>query len=372
MIVAMVVVALLLGLIPVCNTLANCWLLRQPPARRDNPSIAILIPARNEEGTIAACIDAALANRGAVIEVIVLDDGSTDRTAEIVAQRALQDPRLRLESAPPLPPGWKGKPHACQVLASLARSEFLLFVDADVRLAPDTAARLAASGADLVSGVPRQILGSVAESAVVPMINSLIYGYLPIFFMRAMPSDQALAAACGQLLMARSSAYRACGGHAAVASSMHDGLQLARHFRGSGFSTDLVDATSLATCRMYDSAQAVWSGFLKNATEGMAKPVALPVWSGLLIGGWLLPAALLASAMLGAAIPFLPLLAGLVVLQAVARSAQAIKCREPWQAVVLHPLGIILTLAIQWTALIGYYRGKSVEWRGRSYQPVSR
>src|SRR3569833_2002266 len=224
MILAMVIVALLLGLIPVCNTFANCWLLRRPSARRDDPSVAILIPARNEEGTIVACIDAALASRGAQIEVIVLDDGSTDRTAEIVAERALQDHRLRLESAPPLPPGWKGKPHACQVLASLSRSEFQQLVEADVQHAPETAATLAASEADLVSGVPRQLLGSLAESAVVPMINSLIYGYLPIIFMRAMPSDQALAAACGQLLIERASAYRACGGFAVVVSSMLVGL----------------------------------------------------------------------------------------------------------------------------------------------------
>lgn len=367
----LVVLALCLGIIPVCNTFANCLLLRRPRAAGTVPSVAILIPARNEERTILTCIDAALASRDATIEVIVLDDGSTDSTAAIVAERASRDARLRLVTAPSLPPNWKGKPHACHLLASHAQSDFLLFVDADVTLAPDAAAALAAADADLVSGVPRQRVGGIVESAVVPMINSLIYGYLPIFFMRAMPANEALTAACGQLMMVRAKAYRACGGHAAVALAMHDGLQLARHFRRSGFRTDLVDATPLATCRMYDTAAAVWSGFSKNATEGMAKPIALPVWSTLLIGGWLLPSALLVAGVLGAPVAQWPLLAGLVGLQIAARIAQAVKCAEPARAVLLHPLGVVLTLAIQWNALIGYYRGKSVEWRGRSYQPTA-
>ena len=372
MIDALVVLALLLGLLPVCNTIANCLLLRRPAMPSGTPSVSILIPARNEEATIEACITAALASHGADIEVIVLDDGSTDRTAAIVTERAAQDSRLRIEQAPALPPGWKGKPHACQILASHARSEFLLFVDADVTLAPDAAARLTTAGADLVSGVPRQRVGGIVESAVVPMINSRIYGYLPGFFMRAMPANEALTAACGQLMMVRASAYHACGGHASVALAMHDGLQLARHFRRSGFRTDLVDATALADCRMYGSAAAVWSGFSKNATEGMAKPVALPIWTTLLIGGWLLPSLLLFAGWLGAAIAHLPLLAGVVALQTGVRIAQAVKCREPAKAVLLHPLGVVLTIAIQWNALIDYYRGRSVEWRGRSYQPVAK
>jgi GT2 family glycosyltransferase len=368
----LIVAVLALGLIPVCNTIANCFLLRRPLPSGADRSVSILIPARNEERTIAASVDAALASYGVTIEVIVLDDGSTDATAAIVAARARHDPRLRLETAPPLPPGWKGKPHACHVLASLARYDHLLFVDADVTLAPDAAASLVACDADLVSGVPRQRVVGLVESAVVPMINTLIYGYLPVGLMRSRSADVALTAACGQLMMIKASSYRACGGHESVAMAMHDGLQLARHVRRSGFTTDLVDATALAHCRMYETASQVWNGFSKNATEGMAKPVALPVWSMLLIGGWLLPLGLVIAGLLGAAVPLFPLLVGLVVLQAGVRIAQAVKCREPLRALLLHPLGVVLTLAIQWTALIDYYRGRTVEWRGRAYQPTTR
>jgi len=369
MMLALTIVAVVLGLIPVCNTLVNCFLLRRPDEATPQPSVSILIPARDEEATIGPSIVAALASLNAEIEVIVLDDGSADRTAEIVRNHASIDDRVRLEKAPALPTGWKGKPHACHVLAKLARHDLLLFVDADVRLAPDAANRLASTGSDLVSGVPKQLLGGLFEHVIIPMINSLIYGYLPIGLMRSRRADPSLTAACGQLMMIRRSAYEACGGHAAIASTMHDGLQLARHFRRSGLSTDLVDGTQLASCRMYTSSRDVWTGFSKNATEGMAKPVALPVWTLLLAGGWLLPAGILLAATFGDDVAATPLLLGLVLLQLIARLAQAFKCREPILAVLLHPLGVVLTLAIQWTALLAAYRGRSVEWRGRAYTP---
>jgi glycosyltransferase involved in cell wall biosynthesis len=335
------------------------------------PDVAVLIPARNESANIGACLDAALASAGADIEVIVLDDGSTDDTADIVRRRAQTDPRLRLEAASPLPPGWKGKCHACETLSTLTNRPFLLFVDADVRLAPDAAARLTPpDGVDFVSGVPRQEVHGVMEGAVVPMINTMIMAYLPIAMMRAMPEREPLAAACGQLIMVRASAYRASGGHRAIAGCMHDGLMLARLFRRAGFRTDLVDATSLATCRMYRGAAEVWQGFGKNATEGMARPLALPIWTVLLLGGWLMPLGLsLLAVLMPQAVPFKPLLLTAAGLLIGARILQAWKCREPWFAVVLCPLGVLITIVIQWWALAALWRGRKVHWRGRDYSP---
>ena len=156
----------------------------------------------------------------------------------------------------------------------MTKRPFLLFIDADVRLAPDAAARLVpAAGVDLVSGVPHQRMEGVIEMAVIPMINTLIYGYLPLAFMR-LSNHPAFTAACGQMLMVRASAYRESGGHAAIAGFMHDAMQLAKLFRRKGLRTDLVDGTRLAECRMYDNPTAVIEGFAKNATEGMARPVA--------------------------------------------------------------------------------------------------
>jgi hypothetical protein len=356
---------ILLALIPASNTLINLFVFRAPPRAPTRPSVAILIPARDEAARIGPCLDAALASQGVDLEVIVLDDHSSDATAEIVNARAAADPRLRLAAAPLLPPDWRGKPHACHVLASLTDRPLLLFIDADVRLAPDAAARLAPPpGVALVSGVPRQIVSGVMQTALVPMINFLIFGFLPGLLMRRRPNWPAATAACGQLMMFRADAYRQAGGHTAVKTALHDGLKLARHFRTLGLGTDFVQAADLASCHMYETARETWDGFAKNATEGMATPRALPIWTLLLGGGVLAPLAALALA------PNWPL--GLaVLLQWTARALQARACREPARAVLLFPLGVALALAVQWTALIARWRGRTVAWRGRVYRPLS-
>ena len=364
------VIIAVLASIPIVNTLGNIRRLRQPPLPREPPSVAILIPARDEEANIGACLDAALESNAADVEVIVLDDGSRDSTAQIVASRVAMDARVRLHTAPLLPMGWRGKQHACHILSTLTDRPVLLFVDSDVRLASEAAARLAPTGGiDLVSGVPRQIFGSWVELAVVPMINTLIYGYLPVGLMRRRP-DVSLAAACGQLIAVRAASYRACGGHAAIRSSAHDGLTLPRLFRSCGYRTDLVDATNLSTCRMYTSASALFEGFTKNATEGMARPLALPIWTILLWGGQLFPLALFTWFACSGQFENAPeiIVACAAAALIVARTSQAIKVKEPIAAIILHPIGILLAILIQWIALIRSLTGYRMTWRGRVFE----
>lgn len=360
-----------LAALPAVMAGINLLVLRRPPLPATPPSIAILIPARNEAAAIGVCVDAALASAGADIEVIVLDDGSSDGTGAIVEARARGDARLRLASAPPLPAGWNGKQHACHILSGLTRRPILLFIDADVRLAPEGAARLAAGmamgSADLVSGVPRERMESLAERLLIPMINALILGYLPVLMMRHV-GKEALGAGCGQLMMVRGEAYRAAGGHAAIRSTLHDGLKLPRLLRRAGFKTDLVDGTDLAECRMYSGVLELVRGLLKNATEGMAKPVALPVWTVLLFGGHVLPWILLAKALAAGSPELVALTMLACALPLAARAAQALRCKEPLGAVPLHPFGVLALLAIQWTALVRRRLGIQTDWRGRAYQ----
>ena len=362
---------LVLAGLPAVMTVMNLFLLRRPPLPAAAPSIAVLIPARNEAAAIGACVDAALASVGTDIEVIVLDDGSSDGTGAIVEARARGDARLRLAAAPPLPAGWNGKQHACHILSGLTNRPVLLFIDADVRLAPEGAARLAAgmadSGADLVSGVPRQRMESLAERLLIPMINALLLGYLPVLMMRHI-GQESLGAGCGQRMMVRGEAYRAAGGHAAIRNTLHDGLKLPRLLRRASFKTDLVDGTDLAECRMYNGVRDLVRGLLKNATEGMAKPVALPVWTILLFGGHVLPWILLAVALAEGSTEAVALTMLACGLPLAARSAQALRCKEPLGAVPLHPLGVLALLAIQWTALVRRRLGIRTDWRGRAYQ----
>ncbi|RME75452.1 MAG: glycosyltransferase [Planctomycetota bacterium] len=338
-----------------------------PHARRP---VSVLIPARNEEAGIEEAVRAALASRDVEIEVCVMDDGSTDDTADIVRAIAAEDPRIRLASAPPLPPGWNGKQHACWRLAALARHPILAFVDADVRLAPDALARAAgflrASGAALVSGVPRQLTGTWLERLALPLIHFVLLAFLPLDRMRR-SREPAYGAGCGQLMVADRRSYLRAGGHRAIRASRHDGVKLPRAFREAGYATDLFDATTLATCRMYRSPGEVWQGLAKNATEGLAAPRLIVPATVLLLGGQVLPFVVLLAAIcvgLGAA----PLLLGLIGVAAalLPRFAALRRFDQGLGSALLHPLGVTVLVAIQWHALLNKVFFRRVPtWKGR-------
>lgn len=358
-------IALALALMPIIFGAINLWRMPVPRGRApEGALVSILVPARNEEANIAACLDAALASTGAAVEVVVMDDGSTDRTAEIVAAYGARDPRVRLLHAPALPPGWTGKVHACARLAEAARGTHLLFIDADVRLAPHAAAAMAAHAAArriaMVSGVPRQVIGTLGEGLTVPFINFLLLCYLP-FGGRAAQRKPSLAAACGQLVLVERRAYDAIGGHASIKGVLHDGIALARLFRERGHDTEIVDGTPLATCRMYEGFRHAWGGFIKNAREGMATPVGLPVWTALLAGAHLWPWFLLPD----------PEAIATILLMFALRAAVTWRTGEPWWTVPLHPLTVLVALAIQWTALVRSALGLKAGWKGRAYEATA-
>lgn len=366
---ALSLLALALAALPAALCLVNVARLARTP-RADPPPgalVSILIPARNEAANIAGALDAALASRGVAIEVVVMDDGSTDGTGDIVAAYAARDPRVRGLAAPPLASGWAGKMHACHQLGLAAQGDYLLFVDADVRLLPDAAARLAghaaASGAALVSGVPRQVTGTLGEMLTVPMINLLLLGYLPVPIMRWKRTDPGLGAACGQLMLVEGGAYREAGGHAPIRATWHDGIKLPRHLRARGHATDLLPGAELATCRMYRGFSEAWAGFSKNAHEGMATPRALPVWTLLLAGGHLLPPILAGLALAGLA-PAVPAFAALA-LSVLARVAVTIFAREHPATILLHPAIVLVALLIQWSRLLRIGSGHGAGWKGR-------
>ncbi|WP_165234634.1 glycosyltransferase [Aquisphaera insulae] len=337
------------------------------------PACSILIPARNEEDAIGEAVAAALENRGAEIEILVADDHSADRTAEIVRAIAEQDPRVRLVAVPDLPAGWCGKMHACWVLAAEARHPLLLFVDADVRLAPDAVSRMAAflsvTDSDLASGIPRQVTLGLMEQLLVPLIHFILLGFLPIRRMRR-SRDPSLGAGCGQVFIVRARAYRACGGHSAVRSTLHDGLKLPRAFRASGLSTDLFDATDVASCRMYRSPAEVWLGLARNAREALASPALIVPTTLVLLGGQVLPILLLVMSALTASRPGRCVeLAMASVATACAyypRLAGLVRFRQPVAGALLHPLGVLLLVAIQWFSILRRLMGRPATWRGRS------
>jgi glycosyltransferase involved in cell wall biosynthesis len=362
------------AVVPALLFCVNLRLYREPgpTGAADLPALSVLIPARDEEAGIEAAVTSVLKSVGIEFEVVVMDDSSADRTREIVAGMAATDPRIRLERASPLPPGWNGKQHACWLLAHAARYRTLCFVDADVRLTPDALAQISAfsrrQNAALVSGFPRQITETCLEWLLLPLIHFVLLGFLPITRMRN-DTDPAFAAGCGQFMLVNRDAYFKAGGHAAIRTTMHDGLLLPRMLRSAGYRTDLADLTKLATCRMYSSAQQVWHGLAKNATEGLGAPTRIVPASFLLALGQVMPILLL--------IWLWPLSAHAAVVRLclpialigswLPRALAVPRFRQDWRGALLHPVGVFLLIALQWYALIKKCAGRSVRWKQRSY-----
>ena len=370
---ALLVIVAVLALFPAGLFLFNLVLYRRcpKPTGRAQP-VSVLIPARNEETSIAAALESVLADPDPALEVLVLDDHSTDRTPEIVSAFARRDPRVRLCHAPPLPSGWCGKQHACHILGTLASHDWLVFMDADVRLEPGSILRMIrfmeARRASLGSGVPRQVTTSFSERLLIPLIHFVLLSFLPLIRMRR-STDPSYAAGCGQLFIARRADYEECGGHSAIRASLHDGLKLPAQFRKHGFKTDLFDATDLAWVRMYQTGEEVWRGLGKNATEGMGHPKLIGPFTVLLLGGQVAPWVLIPFVAMKGSLGWTVLACCATLVPMLVRIIAALRFKQPIGAALLHPVGIVGLLFIQWTALIRKLRGQPQTWRGRAYVP---
>jgi len=332
--------------------------------------VSVLVPARNEATSIGPAIEAILANNHPNFEIVVLDDQSEDDTAIIVQSFANRDPRIRLLKSTSLPDGWNGKQHACWQLANQSQSEWLLFLDADVRLSQDAISRCLAEQnlrqAPLISGFPMQETGTIAEKMLIPLMYYVLLCYLPIKRMRA-SLGVGLAAGCGQFFLVNRVVYMSVGGHSSIRASRHDGIQLPRSFRRAGHATDIFDATDIARCRMYTSATQVCNGLLKNATEGIANALLILPFSLLLLGGSVLPLILLVISILTEAsrIAFAILLVAFV-LSFVPRFVACKRFQQSYVGAILHPAGVACFVSLQWIAILRKSLGMTTKWRGRN------
>jgi chlorobactene glucosyltransferase len=265
------------------------------------PHITAIVPARDEEANIARCLDGLLAQSypPARLGVVVVDDHSADATSAIVGATAARHPQIRLLEAPPLPPGWIGKCHACWAgaLAVPPETEWLCFLDADVRPQPALLSRAVATaqseGLDLLSLAPRQELGSFAERLVMPCGLYLMAFCQNLADLQSRESNDATAT--GQFMLVRRRTYESVGGHAAVRGIIIEDVALARLIKRAGGRVALHDGREAISARMYTGWGSLWEGVAKNLVDMLGGPVPTVATAilatALAWAAWLIPAA---------------------------------------------------------------------------------
>ncbi|MBU6212963.1 MAG: glycosyltransferase [Actinomycetales bacterium] len=354
------------------HTAVNLRLLRRPTSpSHTSEQVCILIPARNEAGAIAEAVRSACAQTSVPnLQVVVLDDASTDDTAA-VAVAACDDPRLAVvTSDTEPPPGWLGKPWACQRLADLPAThaaDVLVFVDADVVLAPEAVAAalalLRTHNLDLVSPYPAQIAEGVVQQLFQPLLQWSWAATLPLRLAERSPRPS-LSAANGQFLMVDAGAYRRAGGHAAVSGEVLEDVALVRAVKRTGGRGGVVDGTNLATCRMYTNTVDLVSGYTKSLWSLFGSPVNAVASALLLTTVYIapLPCAVISAA---AGHPRCAAWWAVAYLAAVvSRLLVARRTRGPLWSTLAHPGAITMLLWL----LARSWRGRragTLQWKGR-------
>ncbi len=254
-----------------------------PPSPGEAPWISVIVPARNEARNIRRCVLALAAQTYPNLEILVVDDRSTDATPQILAQLQRELPgRLRVLRGKPLPRGWAGKPHALAQGAAVARGEWLCFVDADTFAEPHLLASAYAAavthGADLLSLLTAQEMGSFWEKVVLPVVFTGLHFGFPAERVNDPRAPDAIAN--GQFILIRRAVYAAVGGHAAVRDSIVEDKDLAVLVKRRGYRLLLGDGQHLARTRMYTSLRALWEGWTKNIYLGLRDRLGLLAFGG--------------------------------------------------------------------------------------------
>jgi cellulose synthase/poly-beta-1,6-N-acetylglucosamine synthase-like glycosyltransferase len=350
-------------------------------------SLTVVVPAYNEQANIAACIGSLLASAPPCPhwQVLLVDDGSSDATAAIATAAAsgADAARFTLLEAGPRPSGerWVGKNWACTRAMEQVQSDWVLFVDADVRLQPTTLRRAlgqaVSEGADLLSLAPRLCCGCLAEWMVQPIMISLLCLSFPIQAAND-PADPT-AFAAGPFMLFRRSAYSAIGGHRALAGEVVEDLALARRIKAGGYRLRYLLGLDAADLRMYTNFAALWEGWSKNWFSGLDRSLAKALGAGAVVvllfsGPWLLaPAAAIGLALLGEQAALrLPLQAALALavlgiglhltLRLWTRSAFALPLRHWW----LMGAGGLVLGALAPTSVWRTLSGRGWTWKGRA------
>jgi chlorobactene glucosyltransferase len=360
------------------NLLLNLRALKKPKSDvqlpEPAPLISVLVPARNEEANIGVCLESLRKQDYPNFEILVLDDSSTDATADIIARIAAEDSRVRLLHGQPLAPGWAGKTFACHQLALEARGSWLLFTDADTVHASSMLRRVLGvallSRAVLISGFPYQRTTSIWQKMALPiMCYFMLLCWMPLWLLqrsrRNMPS-----VAIGQFLFFSANEYRSIGGHEAVKSRIMEDVWLGREVSRHHYKQLTLDLSSLVSCQMYREFGTMWDGIARwlyvvasLSVVSLVGLMAVVLFLFLAPFLWLVYGLLLAQPAFGWEV--------LVMLQVaivfLARFLAGRRFSQPKTSIILHPVGMLFLVLVVFYASYQYLTGAGVRWKGRVY-----
>jgi len=327
-------------------------------------TVSVIIPARNEEAVIAACVSS-LAGQPEIAEIIVVNDQSSDGTANVVRGLMEKIPHLRLIATDGLPDGWLGKNHALWVGVKQAKWQWLLFTDADAEHERDSVSRALQiahkKDATLVSFSPEQTTETWYEKSLIPFVYlrlAQIYSYEKV----TDPKSR-VAAANGQFLMMRRDVYDAIGGHSGVAGEVLEDVALAMRTKAAGHGIWFGTGRGIVHVRMYRSFQAMWQGWKKNLYR--------------LMGGtpWVVfreiesntPWVALLAILVGLKFPSL-LFVGIVILilRQTGYGLELNRNQYPLSFIRYYVPAVCLYVGVLWASYRSHVNG-SIEWKGRKY-----
>lgn len=265
-------------LVATVNLLTRQWL---PTGNAcSNAKVSVLIPARNEAHNIRHLLDGLLAQDYQSWEAIVYDDLSEDNTADIVLSHQQKDARIRLVRGTGLPPGWLGKNFACHQLAKHATGEYLLFIDADVRLGKtlinDAVAHFEKHELELLSIFPQQIMVSWGEKVSIPIMNWVLVSLLPLILTR-ISANPAFAAANGQHMLFKAATYRPMQFHERFKNHAVEDISIAKYMKHHKLRTHTLLSNGQIKCRMYGSLKEAIGGFSKNVLAFFGNSILLSI-----------------------------------------------------------------------------------------------
>lgn len=357
------------------------------PVAADQPSVAVIVPARNEVQRLPRLLDGLAAQTTTAFDLIILDDNSSDGTGQLAQSYGDRLPRLAVLTGTPLPSGWAGKCWACWQAAHHADAAWLLFLDADTAPAPALMSSLLAYATrhqlDFLTVMPFLELHTFWERVLMPPFVGLIQAVFPLH--QVNDPNSKLALANGQCILIKRAVYVATGGHQAVAQSVLEDVELAQVVKGAGYRLGAVSGRDLLRVRMYTRFSEVAEGLRKN------------VWAGYAAGGWRSAWGGIRQALLAFTPP--TLIAAGLWLRGYDRDAgseilawglglwsmttvhwgyelQRQNRLNPLWA-VLYPLGLLAYFTLAGWAWLTLRFGKGVTWKGRAYGnqargPVSR